>query len=148
MREEICWSSIWNSFGKRVQWMTASFLPLFCVKNLRESLLKFCLNFVWQTHLVNDCLFLSLLKEAFKMLGWGSWVECIILIGRHFPKLLSIFRSLVTNTIHFGWYGVLSVSRREKWINKRMLLETLEGFVSNSFPFRNGQKSQKPLMEP
>lgn len=28
-----------------------------------------------------------------------------------------------------------------------MLLETLEGFVSNSFPFRNGQKSQKTLME-
>ena len=144
MREEICWSSMWNLFGKRVQWMTASFVTR---QKFERKSAKVLFNFFWQTHLVNGCLFLSLLKEAFKMLGWGSWVECIILIGRHFPKLLSIFRSLVTNTIHFGWYGVLSVSRREKWMNKRMLLETLEGFVSNSFPFRNGQKSQKPLME-
>lgn len=145
MREEICWSSMWNLFGKRVQWMTASFVTR--QKFERKSakvLFKFCL-----ANAFSEWLPLFVVVEGgIQMLGWGSLIECIILIGRHFPKLLSIFRSLVTNTIHFGWYGVLSVSRREKWINKRMLLETLEGFVSNSFPFRNGQKSQKPLMEP
>ena len=41
-------------------------------RNARANLLKFYVNSIWKTHLMNDCLFLSLLKEAFKMLGWGS----------------------------------------------------------------------------